>query len=78
MSKRRNARSSLIPYPVIAAVRGDPEAVNQVLDHYSGYIEALSMRRGYDQNGNPCLAVDEEIRRIETKLIVAILSFDLN
>ena len=29
MSKRRNARSSLIPYPVIAAaVRGDPEAMN--------------------------------------------------
>lgn len=79
-NERRNARSSLIPYPVIAAaVRGDPEAVNQVLDHYSGYIAALSMRRGYDQNGNPCLAVDEEIRRrIETKLIVAILSFDLN
>ncbi len=41
MSKRRTARSSLIPYP--------------------------------------CFAVDEEIRRrIETKLIVAILSFDLN
>ena len=77
MSKRK---SDLIPYPVIAAaVRGDPEAVNQVLDHYSGDIAALSRRRGYDQNGNPCLAVDEEIRRrIETKLIVAILSFDLN
>ena len=79
MSKRRTARSSLIPYPVIAAVRGDPEAVNRVLDHYSGYIAALSMRRGCNQKGNPCFAVDEEIRRrIETKLIVAILSFDLN
>ena len=78
ISKRRNARSSLIPYPVIAAVRGDPETVNQVLDHYSGYIAALSMRRGYDQNGNPRLAVDEDIRRrIETKLIIAILDFDL-
>ena len=64
MSKRRTARSSLIPYPVIAAaVRGDPEAVNRVLDHYSGYIAALSMRRGCNQNGNPCFAVDEEIRR---------------
>ena len=79
MSKRRTARCSLIPYPVIAAVQGDPEAVNQVLDHYSGYIAALSMRKVYDQNGNPCLAVDEEIRRrIDTKLIVAILSFDLS
>jgi hypothetical protein len=77
MSKRQNA---LIPYPVIAAaVRGDPEAVNRVLDHYSGYIAALSTRGGYDRNGGPRLAVDEEIRRrIETKLIVAILRFDLN
>ena len=42
MSKRRTARSSLIPYPMIAAaVRGDPEAVNRVLDH--GYIAALSI-----------------------------------
>ena len=80
MSKRRNARSSLIPYPVIAAaVRGDPEAVNQVLDHYSGYIAVLSMRRQWNDDGNLRLDVDEEIRRrIETKLIVAILSFDLN
>ncbi len=77
MSKRQNP---LISYPVIAAaVRGDPEAVNRVLDHYSGYIAALSTRRGYDRNGGPRLAVDEEIRRrIETKLIVAILRFDLN
>ena len=74
------SKHKLIPYPVIAAaVRGDPEAVNAVLLHYAGYIRYFSKRRGYDQNGNPCLAVDEEIRRrIETKLIVAILSFDLN
>lgn len=74
------SRNNLLPYPVItAAVQGDPDAVNRVLDHYSGYIAALSMRRGCNQNGNPCFAVDEEIRRrIETKLIVAILSFDLN
>ena len=74
------SKHKLIPYPVIAAaVWGAPKAVNQVLNHYSGYIAALSMRRGCNQNGNPCFAVDEEIRRrIETKLIVAILSFDLN
>lgn len=74
------SKHKLIPYPMIAAaLRGDPEAVNRVLDFYSGYIAALSTRRGYDQNGNPCFAVDEEIRcRIETKLTIAILSFDLN
>ena len=43
MSKHK---SDLIPYSMIAAaVRGDPEAVNQVLDHYSGYIAVLSMRK---------------------------------
>ena len=73
------SRNNLLPYPVItAAVQGDPDAVNRVIGHYSGYIAALSMRRGYDQNGNPRLAVDEDIRRrIETKLIIAILDFDL-
>ena len=53
------SKHKLIPYPVIAAaVRGDPETVGRVLDFYSGCIAALSMRREYDQNGNPCLAVD--------------------
>ena len=74
------SKHKLIPYPVIAAaVRGDPEAVNQVLDHYSGYIAALSMRRQWNDDGNLRLDVDEEIRRrLETKLIMAILDFDLN
>ena len=80
MVKSASTRAALLPYPIIAAaVRGEPDAVNTVIRHYSGYIAALSMRRGCNQNGNPCFAVDEEIRRrIETKLIVAILSFDLN
>ena len=33
------SRNNLLPYPVItAAVRGDPDAVNRVIGHYSGYI----------------------------------------
>lgn len=77
---RKAARMELIPYPVIAAaVRGDPDAVNQVIDHYSGYIAAMSVRKSYDQKGNLCFVVDEDIRRrLETKLTIAILSFDLN
>ena len=46
MTKSACTRASLIPYPVIAAaVGGDPEAVNRVVRHYSGYIAALSTRR---------------------------------
>lgn len=76
---RNRTRPELIPYPVIAAaVQGDPDAVNQVIDHYSGYIAAMSVRKSYDQNGNVCFVVDEDIRRrLETKLTIAILSFDL-
>ena len=49
MIKPWNTRSALIPYPVIAAaVNGDPDAVNQVVRHYSGYIATLSTRTSYD------------------------------
>ena len=75
-----NSQASLIPYPVIAAaVVGDPEAVNRAVRHYSGYIAVLSMRTSYDKNGFPHSLVDEDMRRrLETKLIISILNFDLN
>ena len=74
------SKSGVLPYAVIeAAVQGDPEAVNTVVRHYSGYIAALSMRTSYDKYGNPYTCVDEELRRrLETKLIIALLDFDLN
>ena len=79
MIKSACTRASLIPYPVIAAVRGDPEAVNQVVRHYSGYIAALSTRTSYDLDGFPRPQVDEDLRRrLETKLIISIRGFDLN
>lgn len=46
------SRNNLLPYPVItAAVQGDPDAVNRVIGHYSGYIAALSTRTSYDPQG---------------------------
>ena len=80
MIKSACTRASLIPYPVIAAaVGGNPEAVNRVIRHYSGYIAALSTRTSYDLDGFPRPQVDEDLRRrLETKLIISILGFDLN
>ena len=58
---------------------GEPDAVNTVIRHYSGYIAVLSTRTSYDVHGCPYSYVDEELRRrLETKLIIAILDFDLN
>ena len=80
MSKSARTRASLLPYPVIAAaVGGDPEAVSRVVRHYSGYIAALSTRRSYGPDGYPRPQVDEDLRgRLEAKLIISILDFDLS
>ena len=70
----------LVPYPVIlAASKGDPDAMKIVLQHFSGYIASLSMRKLYDERGNVYFGVDEEIReRLQAKLMRAILTLGLN
>ena len=79
MTKSVHTRASLLPYPIIAAaVAGDAEAVSRVVRHYSSYIAALSTRTSHGSDGYPRLQVDEELRnRLEAKLIIAILDFDL-
>ena len=54
MVKSASTRAALLPYPIIdAAVRGEPDAENTVIRHYSGYIAALSTRTSYDVHGCP-------------------------
>ena len=43
----------LLPYPVIlAATKGDPEAMSIVMQHYQSYIAHLSIRKIRDERGN--------------------------
>ena len=67
----------LLPYPVIiAATKGDPEAMNIVVQHYESYIASLSMRKLRDERGNTYYGIDEDIRdRLRSHLIRAVLSF---
>ena len=69
--------NNLMPFDVICeAASGDTIAIEQVINHYSGYIAKLSMRTVYDENGNQHNIVDEDIRRcLEAKLASAILKF---
>lgn len=54
------------------------EAINAVLKHYEGYIASLSVRKLYDEYGQPHYCVDETLRRrLETKLITKILDFEI-
>ena len=77
-NERTATNNNLIPYPVIVlAAGGDVDAINAVLKHYEGYIAVLATIQRFDHYGNPYLCVDEGIkRRLETKLITAILTFD--
>ena len=74
---RRKGGKALIPYPVIvAATKGDPDAMKMVLQHFSGYIARLSMRKLYDERGNVYFGVDHYIReRLQEKLMMAVLNF---
>ncbi len=65
----------LIPYVVIiAAKKGDPDAMRQILQHYDTYINACARRRFYDEYGNPYTFVDEDIKnRIQAKLMFQII-----
>ena len=77
--KTRARNNRLLSYPVIVlAASGDVDAINAVLKHYEGYIAALSTRQLYDEGGNSHLSVDEALRRrLETKLITKILTFNV-
>ena len=53
ISKSEQDERGLLPYPVIiAATKGDPEAMNIVVQHYESYIASLSMRKLRDERGN--------------------------
>ena len=67
----------LLHYPVIiAATKGDPEAMNIVIQHYESQISYLSMRKLRDERGNTYYGIDEDIRdRLRSHLMRAVLSF---
>ena len=77
ISNNENAESGLLPYPVIiAATKGDPEAMEIVVHHYDSYIASLSMRKLRDERGNIYWGIDEDIRdRLRSRLMRAVLSF---
>lgn len=69
----RNKR--LVPYAVIlAATKGDPDAMREILAHYNGLIEFYSRRTLYDEFGNSHTAIDVDIKqRIQTKIIEKVI-----
>ena len=79
MRSKKYKRGNLLSFQIIAAAsHGDVDAINQVLKYYEGYIITLSTRTLYDEYGNSHICVDETIRRrLQTKLIAAVLNFHI-
>lgn len=60
------------------AIRGDVDAINQVLLYFQSYINAQCRRKFKDEYGNTHYMTDEYMkRRMETKLITKILDFKI-
>ena len=70
---------SLVPFPLIVkATDGNAEAINQIIQHYRGYMTKRSLRLMNDEYGNQSMVVDEVLRgRMETRLITKILLFEI-
>ena len=77
--KTTDDERGLLPYPVIiAATKGEPQAMNIVCQYYAGYIAHLSMRKLRDERGNTYYDIDEDIRdRLRSKLMQAVLIFKI-
>lgn len=78
-SNTDNNERGLLPYPIIlAANKGEPEAMKMVVQHYGSYMASLSMRRLRDERGNTYWGIDDDIcDRLRSKLIQSILAFKI-
>ncbi len=66
----------LLPFhTILDATKGDPLAMEKVLNHFEGYMITLSTRKVLDEFGNTYSHVDDYIyRRLEIKLITAVMT----
>ncbi|MDT2738739.1 helix-turn-helix domain-containing protein [Enterococcus canintestini] len=73
-------RQEILPFPLIVlASHGDVIAMNQILNHFEHYMTKLSQKTLFDEFGNTHIHVEPEIKRaLETKLIMAVLNFEIN
>ena len=71
---KKAGSGKVISYEVLeAAQNGDAEAMMEIVNHYSGVIQKMAVRRGCDAEGFPIYYVDETLRRrLETAVIMAV------
>ena len=64
MNSYEHTSREFLPLSVIrSACAGDTDAVEQVLQHYRGYINKLCTGILYDKHGQPHVCIDEYMKR---------------
>lgn len=78
-SNTENNERGLLPYPIIlAANKGEAEAIKVVVLHYESYMTSLSMSKLRDEHGNTYWGIDEYTRdRLRSKLMQSVLAFKI-
>lgn len=73
-------KRGLLPYPVIlAAAKGDLDAMRIIVQHYASYIAYLSTRKVRDEYGNTYCGIDEDMReRLQAELMRVVLNCKLD
>ncbi len=76
---KKDKRMEPPPFDTIkSAVGEDVLAIMEILKHYERYMNRLSMRKFYDEDGRAQYCVDETLRHmLEIKLITVILNFKI-
>lgn len=63
---------------ILAAMREDPQAMDELMRFYQPYIRTLATRDLYDASGCAHPVVDEQLcRQLEIKLIMSVLKFQI-
>ena len=72
----KKRKSKLLSFKIILdATKGEPLAMEKVIEHFKGYMITLSTRKLEDEYGNTYSYVDESIyRRLELRLITAVVT----
>ena len=69
MNSYEHTSRDFLPLSVIrSACAGDTDAVEQVLQHYRGYINKLCTGILYDKHGQPHVCIDEYMKRHAEKV----------
>jgi len=76
-SNTESNERGLLPHPIIlAANKGEAEAMRVVVLHYGSYMASLSMRKLCNEQGSIYWGIDEDTRdHLRSKLMQSVLAF---